>query len=393
MNENKPIIKRSLFRQAIKPLAFAIIACGVVYYLFSSLGPISQYYGVNISFLILPFLGYYILRLLSRLSPIVLRSVGGIVCALILNGIAFSFFSYFILNRAPLFEGVPSLSHFDTLYSEMQSLSGLAILFFTGYTITKLSELLKSTVADSRAYPPDLALGQIIIGYSLWQSFVVFSLSWSPFRGIGLIIFIGILALAASNIGEYGKKSKYPLIADASNWLKLGAVGKFVFASLIAAYFIFARPALIGITPWAYIIEWLIVCFVSWRIFSNIRDRLVKRYCSPVRETAWQKHEQEITEFVGDDFDSLVGLQASFVDESAKDKLLASLKVTLTNNKLGENEINQKIGEINKYKDRKVPWFAFGFWKRRILNQNRNNRRIILNSTLKNLNTLTHQNR
>jgi hypothetical protein len=393
MNENPQMTRQSLFRRVIKPLAFTLIACGLVYYLFSSFGPIAIYLNIHISFLILPFLGYYILRLFSRLSTIIRSSLGGIVCALILNWLAFSFFSYFFFNKATLFTGIPALARFDLFFSEMQHLSFFAILFFTGYTIIKLSELLKTTIAGSRAYPPDLSLGQIIIGYSLWQSFVVFSQSWSPSRGIGLILFIGMLTVAISNIGDYGKKSKNLIVANASNWLKLGTAGKFFLGSLIAAYFVFAQPAIIAITPWAYIIEWLIVCVVSWLIFASIRGSLENSYCLPVQETAWQKHEQEIDEFVDDDFNNLVIVQEGFVDQCAKDNLVAAFKQTLTNNNLNDNEINQMLAIINEYKDKKVPWFAFGYWKRQILKQNRKHRKQVLDSTLKNLNTIIRPSR
>jgi hypothetical protein len=393
MNRNQQELNQLRFRQVIKPLIFALIACGIAYYLFSSFGPITTNFGIDVSFLILPFIGYYLLRFSSKLCRVFISTLSGTVYATILNGLAFSWFCYFLFSQAPLLSDIPALARLDVFCSELQQLSGFALLFIIGCTIVSISEPLKETVTGSQVYIPDVALGQIIIGFSLWQSISVFSQSWAPFREIGLMIFIGMLAVAVSNIGDYGKRSQYPVLADASKWLKEGPAGKFFLAVLISSYFIFIRPAIMANTPWAHIIEWLIFCIVSWIIFAGVKRSLENEYCLSVRETAWKKHGQKIDELVGDDFNNLVLLQQSFVDLSAKDSLMAKLKQILTNNKFEEKEISQMLVPIKEYGDRKVPWYIFGHWKQRILKQNRKNRQQVLEITIENVRTLVFPSR
>jgi hypothetical protein len=390
MREDRPINNKFQFRKAIRPLAFTFIICCIFYYLFGPWGPIFQYLNTDLSFLILPFFGYWILRLFSRLIRIARPSRDGTAYALILNGAAWAFFSFFLFNRAPLLVRIPDLVQFQWLLFEIRHSGPFAVLFFTGYTITRLSGLLKNNIAGSPKYPAVLASGQIIMGYSLWQAFATFSQYWAPINGVGLVFLAGLLALAVSALGEYGKYSGQPLLADASSWLNKGPVGKFFFGILIAAYFIFIRPAIVAATPWAYVIEWLIVCFIAWRIFSAVKRSLDNNYSLPFKETAWQSQRQEINELVSDDFNNLVKLQENFVDQSATGIMVSSLRHTLRNNYLDENEINQVLAMILEYRDRQIPWYAFGFWRRRILKRNRQNREQVLKSTITMMGSLVH---
>jgi len=393
MSEKKPITKKSLLWQAIKPVGVALLFSAASFYLFSSVGPIYQYLHIDITFLVLPFLGYYFLRLLSRLCTLFIPKLHGIVWALILNGLAFSFFSYFFSSQATDLANIPAWSKSFLFFTYLEHLSVFAVLFFVGYTIARLSEPIKTTSLGSRIYPLCLAIGLSLIGYSLWQSFSAFSRSWDPSKGIGLVLLIGMLAVAISNLGYYGQKSKYPLIADASNWLNTVPARKFYLGALFAAYFIFIRPVVISITPWAYIIEWLIFCGISWYIFANAKESLDNNYCLPVKETDWQKHTQEISESLTDDFKKLVRLQEGFILRSDKDNFVTSLQQTLRMNNLGDDEINQLLAVINEYNDRNVPWYAFGSWKQRILIKNHKNRREVLDKTINNLENLSHPTR
>jgi len=393
MSEKKLITKKSLFRQLIKPVGFALVFSGAAFYLFSSIGPIYQYLHIDVSFLLLPFLGFCFLSLLSQLCPIFIPTRRGFVGGLILNGLGFSFFSYFFFSHATALTNIPAWSRFQLFFTYMEQLRVFAVLFFIGYTIVKIADPIKLTPIGLRIYPLVLSIGQSLIGYSLWKSFSAFSQSWHPSEGFGLIIFIGMLAVAISNFGQYGQKSKYPIIADASNWLKTIPAGKFYLGALVAAYFIFLRQVLISMTPWAYIIEWLIICGISWYIFAKAKAGLENGYALPVKETAWQKHTQEISESVSDDFRKLVHLQESFILKSDKENLISWLQQTLRMNNLRDDEIDRLLAVIKEYKDQKVPWYAFSFWKRRILIKNHENRWGVLDKTIKNLDNFGHTTR
>ena len=141
-------------------------------------------------------------------------------------------------------------------------------------------------------------------------------------------------------------------------------------------------------TPWGPVIEWLIVCGIAWYIFATAKGSLDDKYCLPVKETAWQKHAQEISESVSEDFKQLVRLQEGFIQRSDKDSLVGSLQQTLKANKFGDDEINSMLETLSGHKDRKIPWYAFGVWKRRILVKNHQIRRQVLARTIKSLETI-----
>ena len=135
-------------------------------------------------------------------------------------------------------------------------------------------------------------------------------------------------------------------------------------------------------------LEWLIVCGIAWYIFAAAKGSLDDKYCLPVKETAWQKHAQKISESVSEDFKQLVRLQEGFIQRSDKDSLVGSLQQTLKANRFGDDEINSMLETLSGHKDRKIPWYAFGVWKRRILVKNHQIRRQVLAQTIKNLETV-----
>jgi hypothetical protein len=112
-----------------------------------------------------------------------------------------------------------------------------------------------------------------------------------------------------------------------------------------------------------------------------------------VKETDWQKHSQEISESVSEDFKRLVRLQEGFVRRSDKVNLVDSLQQTLKLNNMSDDEINSLLANIKEHKDRKVPWYAFGVWKRRILMKNHQIRREVLAKTISNLETVSQPTR
>jgi hypothetical protein len=380
--------KKSRFLLSVKPVALALVFAVIAFYLFSSFGPVYQYLHADVTFLILPVLGYCFLRLVSRLCLIFMPTRHGFIIGLIFSGLACSFFGFLFFQHAPLFANIPAWSRARLFFGYLAHLAVPAVLFFTGYTVAKLAEPIKLTAAGSKVFPVVLSGGQVLIGYSLWRAFSAFSPSWTPSRGIGLMLLTGMLAVAASDLGEYGLKSKYLLVADTANWLKTGSAGKFYLGALFAAYFIFIRAALMKATPWGPFIEWLIVCGISWYIFATVKRILDFKYCLPVKETGWQKHTQEISESVSEDFKQLVRLQEGFIQRSDKDSLVGALQQTLKANKFDDDEIKSVLEAINGHIDRKIPWYAFGVWKRRILMKNHQSRRQVLAQTIQNLETV-----
>ena len=394
MEESSQESHRPRVGQAIRSLLFTIIACGVVIYLFSSTGPISSKLGLDVSFLLTAFLGYYIFRLLSRLSnillPFYLPPYYGQAAAYIFNGMAFSFFCYHFLGKAMLLTRISALEGSEWLFSTLDGTTGYVILFIAGYTLSKLASLVAELPWGQQTYPPGNALGQFLVGYSLWQFLAAFSDYWAPMNRIGLVLFAGMLAMAISNVGTYGEKLKNPFIADASSWLRQFQGSKFILGALIATYILFARPAIVGIFPYAPLIEWAVVCFVAWRLFSGIRSGLQTRCSVLLQEADWQKHVQQIANRQGLDFIHLANIQQRFVSQGDRSALLIYLTLLLNDNGLHIDELNWILHPLINHQDMELPWFAFGWEQRRILRQNKENRQRILDGIIENLKTIAY---
>ena len=371
--------------QAIRSVLFAVIACGLVIFLFSSSGPVSGGLGQNLSFLVAALVGYYIFRLFSRLSKIFLPSYYGPAAAYIFNGLAFSFFFYHLLGKAMLFTRIPALEGLGWLFTALTSTSGYVILFISGCVLSKLAGLFSELSWGRQVYPPGNALGQFLIGLSLWQVLATFSDSWAPMNRIGLILFVGMLAVVVANVGTYGERLKNPFIADVSRWLRQSPHVKFILGALIAAYIIFIRPAIVDVFRYAPLIEWVLVCFAAWRLFKGIKSGLETHCSALLQEADWRKHVQQISDRQGLDFIHLGDIQHGFVTQGDRDALLVYLVLLLNDNRLPVAEISRILHPLISHRDVKMPWFAFGWEQQRTLRQNEKERQRILDEIMENL--------
>jgi len=65
--------------------------------------------------------------------------------------------------------------------------------------------------------------------------------------------------------------------------------------------------------------------------------------------------------------------------------MLSYLKKTLLNNHFSEDEISRMLGSLSEYRDRKVPWYAIGYWRKRIRQRNHQSRRQVLDEVISGL--------
>jgi hypothetical protein len=384
LQESQETLKPGI-RQIIKPLLFAVIASGVVIFLLSPGGPVSSGLGLNLSFLIAAFVGYYIFRLFSRLSRTFLPSFYGPATACVFNGLAFSFFFYQLLGKAMLFTRISALEELGWFFTTLSGAAGYVILFITGCVLSKLAGLFSELPWGRQAYPPGNALGQFLVGLSMWQFLAAFSDSWNPMERIGLILFAGMLAVSLSSIGVYGEKLKNPFIADASRWLRQSPHVKFLLGAFITAYILFIRPAIVGVFRYAPLVEWGLVCFAAWRLFRGIKSGLKTHCAVELQEADWRKHVQQITDRQGADFIHLGDIQHGFVTQGDRDALLIYLTLLLNENRLPVAEISRILHPIINHQDVKMPWFAFGWEQRRVLRRNEKERQRILDTIVENL--------
>ena len=376
------------FSPALRPLIFAVIACVIVAVLFAPFGVIYRH--ADLSFLTAPFIIYFVLRLLSRLSSIYLppyiRFYHAEAAACFLNGLAFALFFYLLLDNAALFTRIGGMDRIEGFLTGLSAAAGGAVLFILGRTASRLGEIYRITSWGKPLYPAANALGQFFTGLGFWRFLAAFSATWSPFSDIGLIIFAGVLAVAVANIGHYGEGSKNPFIADASAWLQRAATLEFFIGAFIATYILFVRPLIIDLFRYAAIVEWAIILFIGWRLFSGIKNGLKIRCAVEVHDTDWQKHVQLINSRQGGDFPQLGEMQAAFVEDGSRDALLIYLALLLHNNKTAPEEITRILHPLINHRDEKMPWFAFSREQRQIMKKNEQNRRLILGEIMANLN-------
>lgn len=385
MNQHRRLLVKLQRRYLVKSLLFCIIACVIMIALFCPAGLIIHYLKYDLSFVLLPFLGYFILNFISKQIGVTIFPAEGELLACILNGIALSFWVYFFFSHAQLLTRIPLLAGSRTFLDSLAHISAFLVIIIVGNTILKLAGVVKYVLRRVNISPFFSMAGWMLIGLGLWRSFSVFSEIWPPFNGIGQVIFISITVLAVSYLGLYGLKSRNLLLSDVSQWLSSGPGEKFLVAGLVAAYVIFLRKALFAYISTGYLVEWLLFCILSWRIFESTKERLVKHFVVPVKETDWHKHIQRVDDLTDEDFSKLVILQEDYVAGGSRQEILLYLRQLLIQNGHNEEDISEILHPIIEHNDRKTPWYIFGYWKRRILRFNRWKRQESLKNTIKQL--------
>ncbi len=372
---------------AIRPLIFAVIACGLTVLLFSPAGIIYKH--LDLSFLVLPLLSYFILRLVSRLSTIYITGyvspMAGNMVSGICTGLAFTLLFYFFFGNVDRLANTGIFRYIDGFLNSLATAASYIAIFIIGITVSRTAEIYRRDSTGNALYPGINAIGQILTGIGIWRFLTVVSGNSDAFNKMGAVIFAGIIAIAIANAGHYGVKSKNPFIADASHWLTHSHTAEFLIGAFIATYILVIRPLIEDAFRYAIIIEWLIVCFLGWRLFSGIKNGIRTRCAVNVYETDWQKHVQLISNLQGTDFPRLREIQESFAEDGSRDTLLIYLTLTLHNNKIPAEEITRILHPLINHRDEKMPWFAFGWEQRRVLKRNENRRRAVLGEIMANL--------
>ena len=371
---------------AVRSFIFAAVACAVIFLLLS---PSGLFKNAGLGFLVLPLVLAFILQFLAKLSAIYLPGLStpdtGEVVSLVLNGLGSAVLFYLFLRDIRQLEHLWIFSHMKGFLADISTTAGWAVLIIAGFTISKLSEKIAGRRWTTAFFPLIMALGQFFTGLGIWQFLSAFSRESSIWSNIGLVIFAGMIAAAAANVGYYASDAKNPFLRDASRWLTHTPAQKFFIGALIAIYILFARPYIVSSFKYAPIVEWTLVCLIGWRLFSGIKNGIRLRCAVDVNETDWQKHVQLINNLLGADFPYLKEIQEAFVADGGRGSLLIYLTLLLHDNKVSPEEINLILHSLINYQDTRIPWFAFSWEQRRALKQNESNRRIILGEIIANL--------
>jgi hypothetical protein len=386
--DEAPVKTISGIGPAIRSFVFTAIACAVVFLLFSPSGLVFKSAGLG--FLVLPFMLFFILGFLAKLSTLYLSRGGssntGEVVSIILNGTAYAIFFYLFLNKVQQLDTVWLFTHLKGFLADLSTTAGWAPLFIAGITIYSVSGRVSGHRWAKSFFPLAMALGQFLAGLGIWQFLAAFSQESTLWSNIGLVILAGMAAAAVANAGYYLSSINNPFFRDTSRWLTHTPAQKFFIGAIIAIYILFARPYIVSSFKYAPIVEWTLVCLIGWRLFSGIKNGIRLRCAVEVNETDWQKHVQIIDNLLGADFPYLKEMQEGFVVDGGRGSLLVYLTLLLHENKVAPEEINRILHQLINYQDVKLPWFAFGWEQRRALKQNEAKRNAILEEIVANLN-------
>ena len=359
MSDNRRAIRRTQRNRFIRSLVINLVVIALVVYLFIPAGPINSSGHVDLSFLLLPIVGYCLLRLASAFCLIYIPSRPGYAAVCILRGAATAFLLFWLFDKAILLTRISVFSGLQKFLAGLMDIDVFAVLFVLGATLARVCGLYKSQTLERYIGPLGISLGQFIMGFSLWQTVGYFSIYWEPFEGIGLILMIGMSAVALSTLGLLGDKSEHTWIVDFSLWLKPLPATKFFLGAALAAYLLFIRPFLFKYVSSAFLIEWILLCLVAWRIYNVVKNILHTRHTVLPIEQNWQKHVQQIDDLIDDDFNKIGLLQRDFVELGTRRELLNYLKQVLVNNKLSNDQINVALGNLIEYSDKKIPWYVY----------------------------------
>jgi hypothetical protein len=374
----------------IRSLVINLAAIGLAVYLLMPAGPIFSSTRVDLSFLLLPITGYFVLRLASAFCLIYINSRAGYTAVCILRGTATAFFLFWLFDKAILLTRISILSGLQKFLSGLSEIDVYAVLFVFGATLARVCGLYKMQTREKYLGPLGISLGQLIMGFSLWRAVGYYGLYWKPSEGIGLVLMIGMSALALSTLGLLGDKTRYSLIADLCAWLRASPAGKFLGGAALAAYLIFLRPRLFKYVPYAFLIEWTLLCLIIWQIYRDIHNILRARHTAVPIETDWQKHVQQIDDLIDEDFSKIGLLQRDFVELGNRRDLLNYLKQVLLNNKLTDDQINEDLRDLIEYSDKKIRWYVIWIWRKRRVQNNLQNRKQALQNTIRNLTAIAH---
>jgi hypothetical protein len=381
---------RSYLRQSAGSIAFAVISCGILSLLLSPIGPFNVYLHVNLGFVIIPLVGYYILWLCSRLSRATISGSTGFALSYILNGAAFSFLCYGFLSNVDLLSLIPQFAGIRGFLIILSYISpSYAILIISIVVLRKVLSVFVDNFWEVRIVPFAIIAAEAFAGYSIWQSLFVYSDSWIDANKLGFVLYAGILALVVSDFSNYGKKVGNRFVIDISRWLSSTAasVVLILIGGFSAAYLLFIRTWIYSVTPLGFLFDWEVICLAIITVMIGLKIGLENTYSGPVTEVQWPKHSQKVNDIVDSNFNTVVKLQRDFVENGDRADILNYLN-NVVNQYQSKERANLKLQQIIDHTDKKTPWYSFatlGYWKRNVFRSNRQQRRLVMDTVVKEL--------
>jgi hypothetical protein len=352
-------------------------------FIFSAAGPFMRLGNIDLNFLVAPLILVLVLFVLSAVIPIVLVNRFTLLFSTAIQYFALTVFTFLIFQRSLLFSRLPFLTHRISFLNSLSDSAAYLALFWVGLGFYTLSNLVIPTKKGLHFHRPLFSmLGFLTIGIALWKALDVFGVYWNPLRGAGFVIGFSLVIVALTRLIAYITSPVAFFLTNLLRWLLENPVKLFWFAILVMSYFIFARPLIYTISPYAYLIEWVVVCFAGYQILSSIKNNLKVPVSQPLAESEWKKHQQIVQSISDDDFTKMVVLQEEFIQTGTRRNLLLFLRQMLVNNGIQDDRISALLQPVIEYSDSRTRWYNRWFLKKRLIQVNRSRRAKVLEDAM-----------
>jgi hypothetical protein len=364
-NRNSPRNKLVLY------LTIALLGCVLLVWLCSSSGPFVRFWHFDASFLIPPLLVWLFLFLLAAIFPLVIIHNVAKILAVALRYVAVAISCALVLQHFELFSRIAILgSHLDALYV-IKSSALWVVLFWIGAGLYHLSNYLRPGNASGPGYRPVISmLGFLAMGTSLWRTMDIVGTHWSALQGSGIVLGLSMIVVSLSRLVAYITTPLSFLISDVLKWMLVNPVKLFWVTILIMLYFIFARPRLYALLPYAYLIEWVFVCFIGYQILNSVKQNLQAHNYREAIQQDWRKHQQIVNRIEDEDFNKMIILQDEFIQSGLRRNLLYFLQQLLLRNGVSESQITDILQPVIEYNDARTRWYSRWFFKNRLEQKN-----------------------
>jgi hypothetical protein len=360
--------KRGIGAKVLLGPVLVVLAMVVAYALISG-GVLQGLWGIDASFLLLPVLAGLAVTLVSQFIGALLAGTLVPAIRMALHWFALGLFLYLLLPSPE----VPAVIRPAAL--------PLFLLFLLIAVYTPVANLTKGlpllTVA---AKSVALLFAGLVVGF-LFLSVLP---SW---RGIQLpiVFFCGFAFSAVFLLLSTLSFSKNPYVSTVGRWFRRLVVSMFFLGAFLALYFTWLRaPATTILGGWLPIAEWGTVCAMCGIGFALLRSS-VRRKTGPVSYATWAKHLQVVEAKEDRDVVDVSRLVRDFVERGSKGGLLVHMISDASSNGVPRDRILEAVEKMVDHQDAPIPRVATRWEMERVMEENREARKKLLENTIKKL--------
>jgi hypothetical protein len=366
--EYREALEKGLYWVGVFLVAYLVI------YERSPLKPyVRDYLPLDINFLLTPILGMLLFFFISDMTTLIIKGELQKVVRRIFIGIGIAFFAYGSSSQIPFLRGIENTG----LYVGI-SILGI-LIYFMGFYGTGIDRVNRFNLLIMSA-------GIGILGYGVWQflnimneNFQISSLKLMDdsllveFSSIAFAVFVGFEVAALGLIGEFLSKF-YRVATEETIRPVIGTLSRnFLLGLSVIFYSGSLHPFLYRKYPFAPVLEWVLVLLIVFFWSRSIR------YPENLYEfPEWKKHVQEVSKQADADYQDAVNIQKIFVNNGIKEPLIVYTTSILDRNGTPLSEVSQVLQPITSHRDKRIPYLALPWERRRISERNKRSREALL---------------